>query len=902
MITLTYASSADGHLRSSSSSYSTALSGSSLIVFDTEANLTAGQWFDSAASTYRLYQSFLEFAYTAPTDSVTVGGQWVIKSLSVSGTNVDRTLDFIEFDWGGTVDTSDWQNPSELTAGLPSAAFLQEAQRSGSFNTYWGMRDVEDGDTSATNRYVIASNRNRFQQTPSGEERNHFASTEHSGGNTNDPFFEVFSVAEQLLNRTLGAQVQLTDGTTVYLSVDAVSGGTYTLTLNHNNQGTETQIDSFDLSSEDFRGAQSYALCSDDSDNLYLFNPFVDNVNQINCRAFIKGSGLNWARGTLRRASIPEDDYKAEVNNLVCAWHNVGSGGTIMVLGMRSWGRYTVGAQDPFLLLDANYLLTGSGSLIKSSGRAGDVDLVPWPGNPGFYNPINPMGTLMDVCKAPGSDTRGFLMTSERNQLSGARAGQAICRYQLNGTGTGFEAVNSFIDSSNGFSVKDPEAKSRIVAISDRRFVTANADSDTGKGITVKHRKNDPGSSVFETLATVFLDDESLSTMPSASTLSTSSAWDLFHNPVDNTVWIYYFDVGDDQRLMRTQVDLTSGLAVQNETEVTGAVGASGSTNHAIRIHRGPTQGSDVIVAVANETSGGSHSVIYVHDFVNAAPTQPTLVVEPNFDADDPVTFEWVFGDPDSGDSQSAFQLQIDNASTGASAYDSGKTVSGTESHTVSGGTLTNGVDYRWRVRTWDSQDDVSPWSEYSTFTTSNTGSLTITVPSTDNDPTIFTADVTVEWTVTGATQDEYQVVVTRTDDGSTHIDTGRVSSTNTSFEVTGMASDVEYDVAVTAWDTDVATNTANRLITPDYDTPEVPLISVTQVSSGAYILVDITNPTARGDRPEPTHNDVYRRKSGSTDKYLFVGTTDPNSSFRDYSAASGILYEYKVRAGVEAG
>src|SRR3546814_17479930 len=82
-------------------------------------------------------------------------------------------------------------------------------------------------------------------------------------------------------------------------------------------------------------------------------------------------------------------------------------------------------------------------------------------------------------------------------------------------------------------------------------------------------------------------------------------------------------------------------------------------------------------------------------------------------------------------------------------------------------------------------------------------------------------------WDVTGTTQQDYKVVVTRTDTGATLVDTDWVTSTAEQYLVEGMLSDVEWNVAVTVRDSAlIESNTANRLITPNYNAPEVPIIS----------------------------------------------------------------------------
>ena len=74
------------------------------------------------------------------------------------------------------------------------------------------------------------------------------------------------------------------------------------------------------------------------------------------------------------------------------------------------------------------------------------------------------------------------------------------------------------------------------------------------------------------------------------------------------------------------------------------------------------------------------------------------------------VTFTWTFNDPDSGDSQSAYEFQLDDDSDFSSPIiDTGKVSSGTSSTTQ---TLPSTVGlYYWRVKTWDSQDAEGAWS-----------------------------------------------------------------------------------------------------------------------------------------------------------------------------------------------
>jgi len=79
--------------------------------------------------------------------------------------------------------------------------------------------------------------------------------------------------------------------------------------------------------------------------------------------------------------------------------------------------------------------------------------------------------------------------------------------------------------------------------------------------------------------------------------------------------------------------------------------------------------------------------------------------------------FSWTFTDPD-GDSQSAYQVQVDNNSNFSSPeVDSGKINSSSNSYTPQTG-LNYNTTYYWRVMVWDSKGAQSLWSYGPSFTT----------------------------------------------------------------------------------------------------------------------------------------------------------------------------------------
>lgn len=824
-------SSTDGYLESSSTSYSSALSGSNLQVPGNSSPLMyCGQSLGSGVR--YVWQSFVGFSWTAPVGETPVAAYLRLTAAQTTGTSTSRDLEARVYDWGSSVGTGDWRTPAQLSSAR-LAARVADAHRAAGLTMRAGLNPA-DVETSATLRYVLASSRNRRQQAPSGLEWQTLRQAETANPTGQRPALVVGTAAKHRLDLSLGAQVQLSDGTHAYIEFNDTSPASSFSVRHHNGISASTIfVNAGTVTGR--RGQQSYCLVADAHDNLYVLDHDSATASILHARVLVKGSGHTWTPGVLRTAALPT--YEGRINQIAAAWHPQGSGGgTIVAVIGRSPGS-GAGTAMPYALLDCGHLFTGAGSLLRATGDAEGL-LVDASAPNGYNSYPNEVGTLLDVAAVPGSGV-GYVLSTAQHQVMGTNSRQSIGRYELRQDGAGFASTARTLDAYSGFSVKDPDAKSRVIPLSGTQFLTVNVSSTTDFGATVKHRQWSPSG--FSVLSDVRLDAQGLASMPDAATLSTSPAWDAVHDPAANRVWVYYLDTADPTRLMRTHVDLDTGLAAADEVEVATGVGAPGSANHAIRVHRGATRGQQVLITVANEDSG-SHSLLYVTDLLNVPPTQPTLHPRPNFDATGDADFAWTFNDPNPADTQSAYQVEIYDDATDTLAYDSTPTASASTVHTVAGGSLTNGASYRWRVKTWDAAGEESPWSAWGYFATSASGNVTIITPATDNEP-LETADVTIQWQVTGATQDEYRVVVVRTDTNTTHSDTGWVAGADTTYTVTGLASEVQYRIEVTIRDTGVASSTGTRLVTPDYTRPVPPVVTAAPVDDDAYIRVSVANP-----------------------------------------------------------
>lgn len=118
----------------------------------------------------------------------------------------------------------------------------------------------------------------------------------------------------------------------------------------------------------------------------------------------------------------------------------------------------------------------------------------------------------------------------------------------------------------------------------------------------------------------------------------------------------------------------------------------------------------------------------------NARPLQPSLLPGPGAGLALCATtatpaFAWQFRDPDPGDVQAAYQIQVfrldDDPAVDPPIYDSGRMPGGQEEHTlpvaadpaVPGPLWASGTyQYKWRVRVWDARDGASDWSALQPF------------------------------------------------------------------------------------------------------------------------------------------------------------------------------------------
>lgn len=172
----------------------------------------------------------------------------------------------------------------------------------------------------------------------------------------------------------------------------------------------------------------------------------------------------------------------------------------------------------------------------------------------------------------------------------------------------------------------------------------------------------------------------------------------------------------------------------------------------------------------------------------------------------------WVYTDPGGATGQSSSQVQISSSSSFTSpVYDSGKvanTVSQWDLSATAYGGIGAGATIFWRVRVWDETDLASPYSDPVSMTRTAKGTLTLTVPA---GSTIDDLTPKIQWSLSGATQEAYRVVIQNLsmtpalDPGGTVVqDSGRITSAATSLiPIAGRINDHDtYKITVYVWDT----------------------------------------------------------------------------------------------------
>lgn len=840
-VTVVYGKATDGYLHKYNATYATALAGPG----DAVNGGNAAYIGQNHNASYQVFQAFVGFDYSAIPDTEIVTHACIRLNVGTLLTpSVDRHLEMRGYAWSpSSLQTADWRTQAQLNAARLDASVHLLAGVDGKY--IYGTTDefIANMRVNTTMDEILVTNRQRLGNTPTQDEGLWIYTTDASGTNA-DPAMIYTSAPRSTLFGVMGAQVETSLGH-AYLESDGAV--TATITLKHRTfAGTVTTIGTLPIgtSATDFarpEGAQHFTLVKDSADNLYVIGRSGNTENNLSARAYstAMGSGT-WTAQTIRTAAMPA--YNSGINQVVGCWQNVAGGSIFVVVGhVGSVGDSVLHRELQHGVINTVYLLTGSGSFFRGSGYT-SPDLQPDLTSTSHFNTwSNETGSGLDVAsmnEVGGNEQWGFLASFVSGSIPGENPTIKPGRYILNATGSNFDHA-SWSASSSMWARKDATGKIRVVPVSATAVAIVTTDADPGYGLSVKILAYSGSDSTPVSLGTAALGGD-VPNMADGPTIAQTSAWDAIYNATENRLWIYFVSTANPLQILRTAFDLNTMQAVENNVTVYTA--AAGNTIQAIRVQRGESAGQSTLVTAAL-INGSVRTTAYQLDTFNIAPTAPTLTPKSNFDATSAQTFAWTFNDPNlPTDSQSAYQLEISNASTGVVALDTGKVASATPSRNVAGSTIPNAADYRWRVRTYDAADVVSPWSEYGLFSTSAGGTVTITVPSMDFPASLITDDLPISWSTSGTTQAAYRVWLYR---GATLVsDTNWIASAATTHTVSGMLSDQNHEIRVRVRNaSNVETNTASRNVLPSFATPEAPVVALTSYPDGGFVLITIDNP-----------------------------------------------------------
>lgn len=415
-------------------------------------------------------------------------------------------------------------------------------------------------------------------------------------------------------------------------------------------------------------GERNIALVADAAGNLYLIGPAGNSDNAVLVLRYQRTAATTWVlNGTLSQA-LPATSHP--LTHFAAVFVN----GAILVLARRA-GTVGPGALS-YATLDLAAIAASAGALFLSYGS--DPSWLPTPPTTAAFN-----SGVLDATFV-GSNRVALLGNgfSVVDVVSGA--------------------VSGVSKSPNGTALTGPWA--RILAVTATSFVVLTVVAGALSWTLYGTNGVNLGSGSYAGA--------------NAQGGAFGTQWDAYVDKVSNAIVVYY--IADDSALKLESIDISPVTLVNTAAVVlTTALGAAGSTNPVLRISEGNLDERRVLVEAANLLTGTKGVAAYNDTTGNSAPSAPVLVDEIGYDASGARLFSWAFGDLNPLDTQTAYELVIERVSDSVAIVSTGKVASATSSRNVAGATLTNGVNYRWRVRAYDVLDTVGAWSSYDTFTTS---------------------------------------------------------------------------------------------------------------------------------------------------------------------------------------
>lgn len=225
-------------------------------------------------------------------------------------------------------------------------------------------------------------------------------------------------------------------------------------------------------------------------------------------------------------------------------------------------------------------------------------------------------------------------------------------------------------------------------------------------------------------------------------------------------------------------------------------------------------------------------------------------------------TLTWQHNPGSGNNSQASYQVIIVRQSDSVEMYDSGKTTATGSSLIVPGGaSLAYGTAYQWKVRTWDSEDLVSPYSTNALFKPSQPPIAIITNPTSG----VVTSETpTIEWTYSdpeSTLQSQYRVKLYDFD-SALLFDSTFINGTDVSYQLPAgyLQNGENYQIGVTVKDSDQVTSTeAMESFNVQFISPSPPTVVGSQTAQG-FINLDIQLNKPEDDAWYEDYLKVYRK------------------------------------------
>lgn len=739
--------------------------------------------------------------------------------------------------------------------------------------------------------------------------------------NTTNREIEVFRKPHLILRvtkkhdlNTVGASsIQMSDGTAVFLRYDRPTNrvGLYYQRVTATSATLvgwvpTTSAEDADNHYRIGEGFQTFSLTRDNRDNLFVAGmrgPLQGNHNfgfkRFNVNGYKYNGNYSWTR--FSPSPVGENSlntyqtHRSLPNNFAAVWlpnSSKSSSGQLAVVFSHRDGQW---AKNQFaaMTMSAGWLIGDS-----SAARNYAVNYADIPDGNATWRPYNSVATGLDAF-ADGNTIRigSFIPALSGSIAERSAAGQVTVSDSHT---VGKPTFNPNSISTN--SPHDPDAKIRILELADGRYAICR------NGHIAVHNRD---GSIYRQ---VDLTGSGVAGLPPRSTLQSTQAWDVVADSVVTSwIWMYFRDANNPRLLRKVRWNYTNGEVGASFQFTSTPLGESGSSIEAIRVPRGRINTRCVLVDVAMHTGAGSAvPLITLRDTtMNWAPEAPVLDQIQSFNAIGAKQFDWTFRDTDPTDFATAQDIEIRNVDSEQIVHDvehapvTVVSVTGKKyRYTVPGNTLQNDANYQVRLRSYDSMDFPSEFSEWVQFSTTATGGFVeITTPAADNEP-LNRSSVDLEWVYGNSdpevVQTGYRVRVFNNDTNVPTHDSGLQSGPGTSYTVTGLVSDIEYRIEVTVQDSNGQFSGAGiRLVTADFNNPSLPEIRV--AGQRGYIEVRVTNPPPTGENPETTSNQIARKEANEPEEaYVIIGECPPNGVYQDWTVASGVSYTYKARGSNE--